>query len=156
MGEINWADSVENLVVGEDVDLEKNDVSKNSTMVEVTEFVRYPIYIKPYEFKTSDEIWHVNICESEAFKYVPRSVKFMMQDNKVIPFQLIKNASKKYLVGDNRVLYEFIDGILTPAYTKDKQIFWEEVDNLKTIKKRHGRDSLSRSFVFEIKNKFEV
>lgn len=138
MSKVDWAESVDNNVnnsannnEGESKAAPKEDslpVTSDNTIV-------YDVYTSPYIFKKIANIWSDDELKSKAFSSVDPELKLMMQDNEVVPFQFIKYSNRKYFVGEDYNLYEFISGILVPAMIKNTPVVWKSVLSMSDIKK---------------------
>jgi hypothetical protein len=113
----------------------EEDWSKVVDFLEIEEKFTFKVFVGNYKFKDIVDIWPDNTNIKNIVAETPPNLKFMMQDNNIIPFQLNKNNGRKYLIGNDNKLYEFDNyNIIVPGFYKDKNLYWEEITSLKDIK----------------------
>ena len=124
----SWADDVEGI---------EGKVKKVDNTQQDNNTYAFKVFVGDYKFKEPSEIWSDNDCIKKALVELPNNIKFLVQLNGIIPFQLVKNNGRKYLIGDDHILYEFDKtNVLTHGFYKDRYLFWDEVASLNEIRKK--------------------
>lgn len=126
----SWADSVDNLVPQEPIIAQESNIVNEKK----SQTFEFKVFVGEYKFKSATDIWP-NL--PNVYAKLPDKIQFMMQDNEVIPFLLTKNNGRKYLIGDDKTLYEFNKySELVPAFYKDKYILWKQIERLEDLKRK--------------------